>query len=156
MKIEIPELKTQHMTVAEKRACVEGMGHVIFHFQREAAYLFLNGGRDSEVMAERLRDMSTELLMTAGTLAEDASKMEADKARLDEFREEMEKSLKPKRGNGRRRREGSDCVEVDGRCDCNYGDIEYSHELALREDNIRTLNDKAGWKPKHRDGYRNP
>jgi len=141
MKIEIPELKTQHMTAAEKRACVEGMGHVIFHFQREAAYLFINGGRDGEVMAERLRDMSTELMMAAGTIADAAFRMEADKARLDEIREEVEGDMrKAQELTQKMNRRFSGCIEDDGQCNCSKIDISLAHVKALEENRIRTAN----------------
>lgn len=98
MKIEIPELKSP-ATAAEKRACVEGMGHVIFHFQREAAYMFLHGGRESEVAAERLRDMCTELMLSAAKLIGEAQKLESDKTQLDEVREEVAMSSKYRDGH---------------------------------------------------------
>jgi hypothetical protein len=93
MRIEIAELKPP-ATAAEMRACVAGMGHVIFHFQREAAYMFLHGGRDSEEVAERLRDMCTELMLKAAELVTEALKLEAEEARVAEIREEAKFSAR--------------------------------------------------------------
>lgn len=135
MKIDIPELKSP-LTVTEKRAYAEGMGQVIFHFQREAAYMFLNGGEGDQVTAERLRDMCTELMLKAGAVLSEASKLEADKAQLDEIREEIEKSLSKKAV----RKSSSGCIEDDGRCNCNGTDISYAHSLALEQERIRRAN----------------